>query len=230
MRDLLLGQVPRDWDICIARNKLHTAKALLRSAKRRGGRFPLLFVKTPAGPVEVLERKGPLHRDALERDLTVNALYADSRCTFFDPLGTGFADLGTARARVIGEPEVRFRKDPTRIVRLARIAGKLGLLVDEQTRAAARNERGLLSKHRAKLELRRWSALTPEQLKAAREILSSCGRAYKTRWLHNGVLTFGKYRGKQLAQVPRSYLVWILRSEFPPDLHTAVRRQLQKTR
>lgn len=92
---------------------------------------------------------------------------------------------------------------------------------------------GLLSKHRTKLELRRWRALTPEQLKAAREILSSCGRTYKTpqsRWLHNGVLTFGKYRSKQLAQVPRSYLVWSLRSEFPPDLHTAVRRQLQKTR
>lgn len=76
---------------------------------------------------------GSAEEDALRRDFTVNAL-------FFDPLHDriidfvgGMRDIEERTIRTIGEPEIRFREDPVRILRAAKFAGRLGFHVSEST-------------------------------------------------------------------------------------------------
>ncbi|MBL9048643.1 MAG: CCA tRNA nucleotidyltransferase [Tabrizicola sp.] len=60
-----------------------------------------------------------IEEDAERRDLTMNALYADSDGQLIDPLG-GLADTLARRVRFVGEPETRIREDYLRILRFFR--------------------------------------------------------------------------------------------------------------
>ncbi len=59
--------------------------------------------------------------DALRRDFTMNALYADRRGTLIDPLG-GLPDLLARRFRFIEDPATRIREDYLRILRFFRFS------------------------------------------------------------------------------------------------------------
>ncbi|MEO1457451.1 MAG: CCA tRNA nucleotidyltransferase [Pseudomonadota bacterium] len=63
--------------------------------------------------------------DAMRRDLTLNALYADAAGAVIDPLG-GLGDLEARRIRFIGEPEERIREDYLRILRFFRFHALYG--------------------------------------------------------------------------------------------------------
>ncbi len=58
-------------------------------------------------------------KDALRRDFTINALYAGSDGTVFDPLD-GFADIEARKVRFIGNAEDRILEDFLRILRFFR--------------------------------------------------------------------------------------------------------------
>lgn len=58
-------------------------------------------------------------QDAARRDFTMNALYADSEGTIYDPVG-GVADLDARLVRFIGGAEQRIREDYLRILRFFR--------------------------------------------------------------------------------------------------------------
>lgn len=58
--------------------------------------------------------------DAMRRDFTMNALYADASGRVIDPLGQGVADLQAGRLRFIGDPHDRIREDYLRILRFFR--------------------------------------------------------------------------------------------------------------
>ncbi len=60
-----------------------------------------------------------IEEDALRRDLTINALYADARGNVVDPLG-GLPDLVARRIRFIEDPQARIREDYLRILRFFR--------------------------------------------------------------------------------------------------------------
>ena len=60
-----------------------------------------------------------IQEDALRRDLTINALYADAEGRVIDPLG-GLPDLHARRVRFIGDAEERIREDYLRILRFFR--------------------------------------------------------------------------------------------------------------
>lgn len=78
---------------------------------------------------------GTLEDDVWRRDFTINALYYTPRdFTIHDHTG-GVADLRARRLRMIGEPEVRFREDPVRMLRAVRFAGKLGFEIERDTGA-----------------------------------------------------------------------------------------------
>ncbi len=79
---------------------------------------------------------GTLEEDAVRRDLTVNALYYDSK-TFevFDHV-KGLEDLQRRAIRIIGDPVQRFREDPVRMLRVLRFAAKLDFSIDRDTAAA----------------------------------------------------------------------------------------------
>jgi poly(A) polymerase len=63
--------------------------------------------------------------DALRRDLTINALYADLDGRIFDPTG-GIADLAAGRVRFVGDPQRRIEEDALRILRFFRFAERYG--------------------------------------------------------------------------------------------------------
>ncbi|MGI3185854.1 CCA tRNA nucleotidyltransferase [Nioella aestuarii] len=67
-----------------------------------------------------------VEEDAMRRDFTMNALYADAGGRVIDPLGTGVADLRARRLRFIGDPHDRIREDYLRILRFFRFHAHYG--------------------------------------------------------------------------------------------------------
>jgi len=70
---------------------------------------------------------GTQAEDAMRRDFTVNAL-------FYDPVKEevwdyvhGLKDLKAKKMVMIGDPATRYREDPVRMMRAARLSAKLGL-------------------------------------------------------------------------------------------------------
>jgi tRNA nucleotidyltransferase/poly(A) polymerase len=95
--------------------------------------------------------------DARRRDFTLNALYAGSDGTVFDPLG-GYGDLLAGRVRFIGDAEARIREDYLRILRFFRFNAYYGKgpLDEAGLKAAVKLRAGLdrLSAERVSAELR----------------------------------------------------------------------------
>jgi poly(A) polymerase len=87
---------------------------------------------------------GTQDEDAIRRDFTVNALYYDLRDdTVRDYVG-GVKDLKAGLLRMIGDPEIRYREDPVRMLRVVRFAAKLGLKIDPKTEEPIRRLAQLL--------------------------------------------------------------------------------------
>jgi poly(A) polymerase len=71
--------------------------------------------------------------DALRRDFTVNSLsYNIADFSIIDYTG-GLADLNAGIIRIIGDPDVRFREDPVRMLRAVRFAAQLGFTIEENS-------------------------------------------------------------------------------------------------
>lgn len=79
---------------------------------------------------------GTLEEDAIRRDLTINALYYDAGSFKLLDQVDGLTDLNTRQIRVIGDPEVRYREDPVRMLRVLRFAAKLDFEIESNTLAA----------------------------------------------------------------------------------------------
>jgi poly(A) polymerase len=106
---------------------------------------------TPDGDHEKLNGRilrdnvfGTVEEDAIRRDFTINALFLDPVSgDIRDYLG-GYQDLAERRLRLIGDPEVRYREDPVRLLRAARFEAKLGVVPDDKTAAPIREMAHLL--------------------------------------------------------------------------------------
>jgi len=87
---------------------------------------------------------GSLEEDVWRRDFTVNALYYSiADFSLWDFVG-GAEDIAAHRLRLIGDPEVRYREDPVRMLRAARFEAKLGFTIDPSTAAPIKTLRHLL--------------------------------------------------------------------------------------
>jgi poly(A) polymerase len=92
----------------------------------------------PAGEI-VLDPDHLIHRDntfgtpeedAFRRDFTINALFYDiATFSIIDYVG-GLDDLRSGIVRAIGDPEVRFREDPVRMMRAVALAARLDFAID----------------------------------------------------------------------------------------------------
>lgn len=78
---------------------------------------------------------GTIEEDALRRDFTINALYYNIGDFSVVDYAGGMADLKAGRIRLIGDPSVRYREDPVRMLRAVRFAAKLGFVIDDETAA-----------------------------------------------------------------------------------------------
>ncbi len=165
VRDMLLGRVPKDFDIATdarpGQIKKYFANAFIIGRRFRlahihfrGGK--VVEVATfrrdpgPAAP-EAAGGSAPLYafgtpaQDAWRRDITVNALFYDpASATVIDHVG-GVADLRQGRIRVIGNASERFREDPVRIWRVVRYAARMDFTIGEELGFEILRQRHLLA-------------------------------------------------------------------------------------
>jgi tRNA nucleotidyltransferase (CCA-adding enzyme) len=152
VRDLLLGRRPHELDFVVEGDALAVAR---RAAERAGGRvtaherFGTATVTAPEttfdlagarreryprpGVLPEVELGATLREDLERRDFTVNAIalhLADGKLVW---LPGAEEDLRAGRLRVLHEGS--FRDDPTRMLRLARYAARLGFEPDPGTDA-----------------------------------------------------------------------------------------------
>ena len=155
VRDLLLGHEPKDFDVTTKASP-EQVHALFRKSRLIGRRFKLVHVGFGREVIEVATFRAPpeelqhvdeqgrivqdnvfgtLQQDAWRRDFTINALYYNIRDFSLVDYTGGIADLQQGKIRLIGDPEVRYREDPVRILRAIRFVGKLGLRLEQKTEA-----------------------------------------------------------------------------------------------
>jgi poly(A) polymerase len=79
---------------------------------------------------------GTPEEDARRRDFTINALFYDVNAETVLDHADGMADLRRRLIRTIGDPVVRFREDPVRILRAIKFAARLDFGFESKTRAA----------------------------------------------------------------------------------------------
>ncbi len=88
---------------------------------------------------------GTVEEDAIRRDFTINALFLDPVSGDIRDYVGGYEDLSKRRLRLIGDPAIRYREDPVRLLRAARFEAKLGVKLDKETEAPFRKMAPLLN-------------------------------------------------------------------------------------
>jgi poly(A) polymerase len=92
---------------------------------------------------------GTPEEDAFRRDFTINALFYDvTTFSIIDYTG-GVDDLRAGIVRCIGDPEVRFKEDPVRMLRAVALAARLNFTIDEPIVEAIRLHRHEISRSSA---------------------------------------------------------------------------------
>jgi poly(A) polymerase len=163
VRDLLLERKPKDFDIATDAHP-QQVKKLFRNCFVVGRRFRLCHVRfgrkvvevstfrrqAPAEEGDTLIRRdntfGSPEEDAFRRDFTVNALFYDIATFTVIDYVSGLEDLTNRLIRTIGDPEVRFREDPVRMLRAVALAARLGFTIHRDTLEAVRFLRGEIVK------------------------------------------------------------------------------------
>src|SRR5262249_26868033 len=179
VRDLLLGRVPKDFDIGTSAHP-YQVKKLFRNCWIIGRRFRLAHVRfgpkvievatfrrqvqpgeevvqdgVPAPDPATSEGAHLIHRDntfgtpeedAFRRDFTINALFYDiATFAVIDYVG-GLEDLRSGVVRSIGDPDVRLREDPVRMLRAIALAARLGFTIEPTLVRAIRTHRREIAK------------------------------------------------------------------------------------
>ncbi len=151
VRDLLLGKKPKDFDISTSAEP-EEIKRLFRNCILIGRRFRLAHIRFGKKIIEVATfRSGDLEstdlvirdnkwgspeEDVMRRDFTINGLfYEPASQTIIDYVG-GYPDIQRRYLRTIGQPFVRFKQDPVRMIRLLKFQARFGLDVDPDARIA----------------------------------------------------------------------------------------------
>jgi poly(A) polymerase len=152
VRDLLLGLVPKDFDVATDATP-DQVRALFRRSRIIGRRFQIVHVLFGREQIEVSTFRaiqevaetdehgrvlrdnvwGSQAEDAARRDFTINALYYDPVADLLFDYHDGVRDLKARTLRMIGDPVSRFREDPVRMLRVARFVAKLGFTIEPAT-------------------------------------------------------------------------------------------------
>jgi poly(A) polymerase len=151
VRDLLLGKTPKDFDV-VTDARPGELRKLFRNSRIIGRRFRLVQVffkgahivevstfrcrsefdelpENDANPAKDTTYGTPAE-DAQRRDLTINGLFYNiADFSLVDYVG-GIEDLESKRIRVIGDPAVRFVRDPVRMLRVLRHAARINFTID----------------------------------------------------------------------------------------------------
>lgn len=158
VRDLLLGKQPKDFDVATNASPEEVRK-LFKNCRLIGKRFRLAHIVFGRDIIEVAtfrthhenggQQHGRMHQgmivrdnvfgsiedDACRRDFSINALYYNIADFSVVDYAQGIQDVKARLLRMIGDPELRFREDPVRLLRGIRFMGKLKLNISPETEA-----------------------------------------------------------------------------------------------
>jgi poly(A) polymerase len=165
VRDLLLEKKPKDFDVATDATP-EEVKRVFRRSRIIGRRFRLVHVMFGEELVEVATFRcmietedaqtdehgrllrdnefGDQEQDAARRDFTANALFYDPTTQEIFDYHRGFADTRDGVLRIIGDPLIRYREDPVRMLRAVRLSAKLGINLDPATAAPIAQMKSLL--------------------------------------------------------------------------------------
>lgn len=202
VRDLIVGMEPKDFDVATNATP-EQIKPLFRRSRIIGRRFQLVHVvfgqeiietstfRAPASVEQITDEHGRILRDnvfgtqeqdAERRDFTMNALFYDPTTEVVIDYHGGVPDLQKRIVRMIGDPAVRYREDPVRMLRAVRFCAKLNATIEPNSREPIRTMASLIDNVPA-------SRLFDEMLK-----LLTCGHALdclrqlRAEGLHHGLL------------------------------------------
>ncbi len=157
VRDLLLDHHPKDFDIATSATP-EQVKEVLPSTRIIGRRFRLAHVHYGREYFEVATFRAPhddsdkgkvgdhgriindnvygtVVEDAYRRDFSINALFYDLETGDVLDFVGAMDDLKKLQLRMIGDPVVRYREDPVRMIRAVRFAAKLNLTIEPASEA-----------------------------------------------------------------------------------------------
>jgi poly(A) polymerase len=154
VRDLLLGIIPKDYDIATTALPPEVKRSLPNSYII-GRRFRLVLVKRDDLQFEVATFRrdireddnledlppgdnlwGTPEEDAKRRDFTINALFYDPVSDELIDYANGLEDLREGLIKIIGDPDKRIQEDPIRILRAIRLAHKIRFSIDRDLKLA----------------------------------------------------------------------------------------------
>ncbi|GJQ60932.1 MAG: CCA tRNA nucleotidyltransferase [Candidatus Scalindua sp. AMX11] len=151
VRDMLLGSVPKDYDIATEARPQDIEKIFNRTIPV-GAQFGVILVRENHFEFEVATfRSDGIYSDgrrpdsvtfcdakgdALRRDFTINGMFYDPvKKKHFDYVG-GEKDLHNNIVRAIGDPYERFNEDRLRMIRAVRFACSFNYTIERQTAEA----------------------------------------------------------------------------------------------
>lgn len=202
VRDLMIGLEPKDFDVATNATP-DQIRPLFRRARIIGRRFQLVHVVFGSEIIETSTFRAPAHaaqstddhgrilrdndfgshpQDAARRDFTINALYYNPINEEVIDFHQGVPDLNKRVVRIIGNPQLRYREDPVRMLRAVRFAVKLNGTIEAESRNPIKAMADLIDNVPA-------SRLFDEMLK-----LLTCGHALeclkqlRANGLHQGLL------------------------------------------
>ena len=155
VRDLLLGAVPKDYDVATDAPP-QKVRQLFRNTQAVGAAFGVILVRLGGSQIEVATfradagyedgrhptsvRFTTAEEDARRRDFTINGLFLDplrGGDQVIDYVG-GEADIRARTVRAIGDAAARFGEDSLRLLRAVRFAARLDFTIDSTTADAIR--------------------------------------------------------------------------------------------
>lgn len=154
VRDLYLGRSPKDFDVATSATPEAIRKAF-RNSRVIGRRFKLAHVFFGPKIIETSTFRtvplqaddddplithdnewGTVEDDARRRDFTINGLFYDVEERRIVDFVDGIEDLDRGVVRTIGDPVLRFREDPVRMIRAIKFAARLDFEIEPTTRQA----------------------------------------------------------------------------------------------
>jgi poly(A) polymerase len=150
VRDLYLGRNPKDFDVATSATPEAIRKAF-RNSRVIGRRFKLAHVFFGPKIIETSTFRtaplqddddplithdnewGTVEDDARRRDFTINGLFYDVESRKIVDFVDGMEDLDHGVVRTIGDPELRFREDPVRMIRAIKFAARLDFQIEPAT-------------------------------------------------------------------------------------------------
>lgn len=164
VRDLMMGLHPKDFDV-VTDATPEQIKGLFRNCRLIGRRFRLAHIVFGREIIEVATFRGhhqsgddkacekvgkqnvegqilrdnvfgSIEEDAERRDFTVNAMYYSVADNTVRDFAGGMKAIKNRKLELIGDPEMRYREDPVRMLRAVRFAAKLDMQISQASSEA----------------------------------------------------------------------------------------------